>query len=137
MRFVPQISLVLPMAIHGILTIPGVTAHCSDGLVNVVFNSNYNPSQFSQMPGASNWLTFCFGTQPKQIPMLVNNKDAVDKAIAVVNGPNPPDYLLTFNEPDNDYKTGKVILNPKDAADLIKPLLKSPGNHTEFIAPTK
>lgn len=137
MRFTPQMSLVLPMAIRGILTIPGVTAHCSDGLVNVVFNSDSHDkvSQFSQMPGASNWLTFAFGTQPKQIPMLGNDKDAVDKAIAAVNGPNPPDYLLTFNEPDHDYKTGKVILHPKDAADLIKPLLKSPGKKTKFIAP--
>ncbi|KUM66813.1 hypothetical protein ACN42_g236 [Penicillium freii] len=132
-------SLVLPMAIHAMSTIEGATAACSDGLVNIVFNGPKNSSQFpekfSKMPGASNWLTFKFGTEPKQIPMMGDNKDAVNKAIDAINGPNPPEYLLTFNEPDHDYATGKVRLTPHNASVLIKPLLESPGKHTKFIAP--
>ncbi|BCS28445.1 uncharacterized protein APUU_70015A [Aspergillus puulaauensis] len=135
MRFTPQISLALTMAMQGVLTIPSATARCSEGLVNIVFNDNYTQSQLAQVTGATNWLTFRFGTAPKQIPMLPQNKEGVDKAIAAVTGPNPPDYLLTFNEPDLDYKTGEEQLSATDAAELIAPLLKKRGTHTKLIAP--
>lgn len=126
--------IVLPIVIHSISTIQGAAASCSDGLVNVVFNKHYKPSQFSQMPGASNWITFGLGNNTGQIPMM-GGKAAVDRAISMVNGPNPPDYMLTFNEPDHSYSGHTPTMSPQEAADAIAPLLASPGKSTKYIAP--
>ena len=136
----PPMSLVMSMVIFGISSIQGAAAQCSDGLVNVVFNTGsggYTEQRWEQIHSASNWITFDFGLADKQIPMLGNDNTAIQKAIDVVNGPNPPDFMLTFNEPDNLYGSNprQVILQPADAANLIKPLLDNRGNHTQFIAP--
>ncbi|KAJ5289157.1 hypothetical protein N7478_002187 [Penicillium angulare] len=140
MHLTTLMSLVIPMAILGISTLQGAAAKCSDGLVNVVFNTGhggYTEQRWKQIHSASNWLTFDFGLGDKQIPMLGNTNTSVQHAIDVVNGPNPPDFMLTFNEPDNKYGSSprKAILHPEEAANLIAPLLKKRGNHTKFIAP--
>jgi hypothetical protein len=140
MRLTTPMSLVMSMSILGKSTIQGAAAKCSDGLVNVVFNTGhggYTKQRWEKIHSASNWLTFNFGLEDKQIPMLGNDNKSVQQAIDVVNGPNPPDFMLTFNEPDNLYGSNprKVVLHPQEAADLIKPLLHKRGNHTKFIAP--
>lgn len=144
MRLASPISLAMPMAILGISTIQGAAAACSEGLVNVVFNlgngnPGYTPGRWKQI-NAANWITFNTGTAYKQIPMLGDSETRVDQAISIVNGTNPPDYMLTFNEPDNLYNSpipGTLHLQPKDAARLMNKLLTGRGNHThtKFIAP--
>lgn len=104
MRLTSPMSLVMPMVILGISTIQGTAAKCSDGLVNVVFNTGhggYTQQRWEKIH--SNWLTFRFGLEDKQIRMLGNDSKSVQQAIDAVNGPNPPDFMLTFNEPDNLY----------------------------------
>lgn len=137
----------LPIAIYGILSAPGVAAKCSDGLVNIVFNGPGNKigpgshpdsqlfSWFSKMPAAKNWITFNEHQYEKKIPMLGDTADAVDTAVGMVTGKTPPEFLLTFNEPDWNYTTGKTKLTPEEAADLIAPLLNATAKHTKFIAP--
>lgn len=148
MKFSSPTSL-LPIAIYGILTAPRAAAKCSAGLVNIVFNGpavgdkigpgSHPDSQFfswfSKMPAAKNWITFNEHEYEKKIPMLGDNEDAVLKAIKMVTSANPPEFLLTFNEPDWDYKTGKTKLTPQAAAELIEPLLNTTAKHTKFIAP--
>lgn len=120
MSFIFHTWIVLAIVLHSISTIQGATASCSPGLVNVVFNSHYNPSQFSKMPGASNWITFGLGNNTAQIPMMASGKKkAVQKAIAMVTGPNPPEYMLTFNEPDHPYNTSDHKMGPEEAATAI------------------
>lgn len=130
--------IVLAIVIHSISTIQGATASCSHGLVNVVFNNHYKPSQSSKMPGASNWITFDLGNNTGQIPMMggiMGGKKAVQRAIAMVNGPNPPEYMLTFNEPDHLHNKSGHKMGPEEAAKAIAPLRASPGNSTKYIAP--
>lgn len=148
MKFTSPTSL-LPMAIYGILTAPGVAAKCSEGLVNIVFNGplvNNTPgpkshpdselfSWFSKMPAAKNWITFNQDEYEKKIPMLGDSEDAVKKAVKMVTRSNPPEFLLTFNEPDWDYFTENTKLTPQEAADRIQPLLKANPKHTKLIAP--
>jgi hypothetical protein len=110
------------------------TSTCPPDFVNVVFNGGYSPSQFSQIPGASNWITFGLGSNPGQIPMMAFASDVAD-AVSMVNGPNPPEYMLTFNEPDYSYDNITPTMTPQEAATAIAPLLASPGTSTKFIAP--
>ncbi|GAM43126.1 hypothetical protein EIK77_010184 [Talaromyces pinophilus] len=136
----PLMSIGMLTAILGVSSIQGAAAQCSDGLVNVVFNTGhggFTEQRWEQIHSASNWITFDFGLADKQIPMLGNDDAAISHAIDVVNGPNPPDFMLTFNEPDNKYGVTprEVILQPAEAASLIKRLLDNRGNHTKFIAP--
>ena len=110
-------------------------ATCPADFINVVFNGGADPSsQFPQMTSASNWLTFSVGTAPGQIPMMAFASD-VPTAVQLVNGPNPPEYLLTFNEPDFSYAGVTPTMSPQDAASAIQPLLATPGPSTKFIAP--
>ena len=114
--------------------VPFVALACPDSFVNVVFNGGYSPSQFSQLTGASNWITFGLGSSPGQLPMMAFTSD-VSNAVAMVNSANPPAYMLTFNEPDFSYNDITPTMNPQEAADAIQPLLQSPGTSTKFIAP--
>ena len=113
---------------------PSSTLNCPSDFVNVVFNGGYSPSQFSQIPGASNWLTFSLGSNPGQIPMMAFASD-VPNAVDLVNSADPPPYLLTFNEPDYSYMGFTPTMTPQQASDAIQPLLASPGSSTLFIAP--
>lgn len=110
------------------------TLDCPAGFKNVVFNSGYSPSQFSQIQGASNYITFGLGSNFGQIPMMAFASD-VANAVSLVNSPDAPEYLLTFNEPDYSYMGYTPTMTPQQAADAIKPLLASPGTRTKFIAP--
>ena len=59
----------------------------------------------------------------------------VDDAIKLVSGDNPPQYLMTFNEPDFSYD-GSSMLDPQTAAQLVKRLFDAPGvDRTKIIAP--
>ena len=109
-------------------------AGCPSNFKNVVFNGGYKPEQFSQIKGASNFVTFNMKTDPGQLPMMPYATD-VPAAVKLVKSPNPPEYLLTFNEPDYSYEGLTPTMSPQQAAEAIKPLLASPGNHTKFIAP--
>ena len=59
----------------------------------------------------------------------------VSAAVQLVNSPQAPDYLLTFNEPDYSYQGETPTMSPQEAAQAIAPLIASPGTHTKFIAP--
>jgi len=109
-------------------------AACPPDFINVVFNGGSTPQQFTQIPGASNWITFGLGSNPGQLPMMAFASD-VANAVQLVNGPNPPPYLLTFNEPDYSYAGVTPTMTPQQASDAIQPLLASPGTATKFIAP--
>ncbi|KAL8968916.1 MAG: hypothetical protein Q9197_004616 [Variospora fuerteventurae] len=54
----------------------------------------------------------------------------VAEAVNLVNGPNPPPWMLTFNEPDYSYKGFTPKMSPQEAAEAIKPLLAKPGKNT-------
>ncbi|KAJ5993169.1 hypothetical protein N7451_008893 [Penicillium sp. IBT 35674x] len=76
MRLSSPMPLVMPMAVLGISTIHVAAATCSDGLVNVVFNTGhagYTKQRWEKIHSASNWLTLDFGLEDKQIPMLGND----------------------------------------------------------------
>jgi len=107
---------------------------CPADFVNVVFNSGYSASMFSQMSGASEWITFGLGTDANRIPMMAFQTD-VANAVTMVNGPNPPAWMLTFNEPDYSYMGFTPTMTPQQASDAIQPLLASPGSGTKFVAP--
>ena len=140
--FTTTYSILLCLACHA-LAFPSListvddraAATCPADFINVVFNGGADPtSQFPQMTGASNWLTFSIGTATGQIPMMAFASD-VPTAVQLVNGPSPPEYLLTFNEPDYSYDGVSPTMSPQDAASAIQPLLASPGPSTKFIAP--
>lgn len=108
---------------------------CPAGFKNVVFNGGYNPSQFDQLSkAATNWITFGLGTDANRIPMMAFASD-VGPAVDMVNSASPPEWMLTFNEPDYAYAGVSPTMSPQEAADAIKPLLASPGTKTKFVAP--
>ena len=113
---------------------PSSTLDCPSGFKNVVFNSGYSLSQFAQIQGASNYITFGLGSNPGQIPMMAFATD-VANAVNLVNSSDAPEYMLTFNEPDYSYMGVTPTMTPQQAADAIQPLLDSPGSNTKFIAP--
>ena len=55
----------------------------------------------------------------------------------MVNGANPPEWMLTFNEPDYSYPgpPPSPTMSAQEASDAIQPLLHSPGSKTKFVAP--
>jgi hypothetical protein len=81
---------------------PSSTLDSPSGFKNVVFNSGYSLSQFAQIQGASNHITFGLGSNPGQIPMMAFATD-VANAVNLVNSSDAPEYMLTFNEPDYSY----------------------------------
>ncbi|KAL8918003.1 MAG: hypothetical protein Q9172_005594 [Xanthocarpia lactea] len=120
----------------------GASTSCGS-LKNVCFNSGMQPSMFDQMTTASQWTTFGLdipggsaSDRAKQahIPMMAF-KEHVERAVELVNGPNAPEWLLTFNEPDYSYKGMTPTMKGAEAAEAIKPLLAKPGSKTKFVAP--
>lgn len=59
----------------------------------------------------------------------------VAEAVNLVNSPNAPEFMLTFNETDFSYAGVTPTMNPGEAAAAIQPLLARPGIKTKFIAP--
>ncbi|KAK4690334.1 hypothetical protein P7C71_g6434, partial [Lecanoromycetidae sp. Uapishka_2] len=122
-------------------TAPGT---CPPLLKAITFNGGYDVSQFDKIGAASNWITFGLsisGTPTSRalaahIPMMAFSSD-VSSAVNLVNGPNPPAWMLTFNEPDYAYPGNppSPTMSPQEASDAIQPLLKSPGTGTKFVAP--
>ena len=115
---------------------------CPPGMKGVTFNGGYNAGQFDTIAAATSWLSFglaisgsgsATATQD-HVPMMAFASDVAD-AVNLVNGANPPEWLLTFNEPDYSYAGVTPTMSPQDAATAIQPLLKSPGKNTKFVAP--
>ena len=94
------------------------TLGCPAGFKNVVFNSGYSLSQFSQIQGASNWITFGLGSNLGQIPMMAFASD-IANAVNLVNSPDAPEYMLTYNKPDYSYIGFTPTITPQQAADAI------------------
>ncbi|KAL8859230.1 MAG: hypothetical protein Q9178_004168 [Gyalolechia marmorata] len=120
----------------------GASTSCGS-LKNICFNSGMQPSMFDQMTTASQWTTFGLdipggsaSSRAKQahIPMMAF-KEHVERAVELVNGPNAPEWLLTFNEPDYSYMGMTPTMKGAEAAEAIKPLLAKPGSKTKFVAP--
>lgn len=115
-------------------------------LKGVCFNGGMQPSMYDKITTATGWITFQLTipggaassrTTQEHIPMMPFASNVAD-AVNLVNGPNPPSWLLTFNEPDFSY-TGVTpptpTMSPQQAADAIKSLLEKPGTGTKFVAP--
>ncbi|KAL8686275.1 MAG: hypothetical protein Q9218_007220 [Villophora microphyllina] len=114
-------------------------------LKGVCFNGGFQPSMYDKITTASEWFTFQLNipgsassrTTQDHIPMMPFASNVAD-AVNLVNGPNPPAWLLTFNEPDFSYtgvQPGTPTMTPKQAAAAIKPLLDKPGTSTKYVAP--
>ncbi|KAL8646112.1 MAG: hypothetical protein Q9226_007011 [Calogaya cf. arnoldii] len=111
---------------------------------NVCFNAGMQPSMFDGMETASNWITFGLdipggtpSSRAKQahIPMMAF-AEHVAKAIELVNGPDAPEWMLTFNEPDYSYVPYNTpTMTGAQAAKAIAPLLAKRGSKTKFVAP--
>ncbi|KAL8699725.1 MAG: hypothetical protein Q9201_005837 [Fulgogasparrea decipioides] len=115
-------------------------------LKGVCFNGGMQPSMYDKITTATDWITFQMTipggggssrTQQEFVPMMPFASNVAD-AVNLVNGPNPPPWLLTFNEPDFSYtgvSPGTPTMSPQQAAAAIKPLLDRPGTSTKFVAP--
>ncbi|KAL8684481.1 MAG: hypothetical protein Q9224_006324 [Gallowayella concinna] len=121
----------------------GAPSSSCGSMKGVCFNSGMQPSMYDKMTTASDWITFGMDipggpgssrVQQNHIPMMAF-KEHVAAAVKLVNGPNPPEWLLTFNEPDFSYGGFTPTMSGKEAADAIKDLLASPGSKTKFVAP--
>ncbi|KAL8784369.1 MAG: hypothetical protein Q9213_004021 [Squamulea squamosa] len=120
----------------------GKSTSCG-AMKSVCFNSGMQPSMFDKMTTAHHWITFGLdipggsassNAQQAHIPMMAF-KEHVAKAVELVNGPNAPEWLLTFNEPDFSYMGLTPTMKGAEAAEAIKPLLAKPGSKTKFVAP--
>lgn len=115
---------------------------CPPNMKSVTFNSGYDVNQFDKIGAADNWISFALtisGTptdnaQNAHIPMMAFDS-LVDDAVTLVNGPDAPEWMLTFNEPDWSYNNATPTMTAQEASDSIQRLLKSPGSKTKFIAP--
>ena len=58
----------------------------------------------------------------------------VQDSITLVTGPNPPEYLELFNEPDYSYEGYTPLTSPQDAATALAPLMAAKTT-TQFISP--
>ncbi|KAL8728781.1 MAG: hypothetical protein Q9166_005159 [cf. Caloplaca sp. 2 TL-2023] len=129
-----------------IKTTPTTSGRGSGGcgkMKGVCFNGGMQPSMYDKMTSASDWITFGLDipggpassrAQQDHIPMMAFATHVPD-AVKLVNGPNAPEWLLTFNEPDYSYMGWTPTMTGKEAADAIKDLLASPGTKTKFVAP--
>ncbi|KAL6719732.1 hypothetical protein ACLMJK_001653 [Lecanora helva] len=121
---------------------PGGGGSCPANLKGVTFNGGYDVNQFDKIGAASHWITFGLGisgtaspaASAAHIPMMAFASD-VAQAVTLVNSDTPPEWMLTFNEPDFAYAGTSPTMSPEEAADAIKPLLASPGKGTKFVAP--
>ncbi|KAL8853811.1 MAG: hypothetical protein Q9221_001282 [Calogaya cf. arnoldii] len=121
----------------------GSSGNCGT-MKNVCFNAGMQPSMFDGMETASNWITFGLdipggtpSSRAKQahIPMMAF-EEHVAKAIELVNGPDAPEWMLTFNEPDYSYVPYNTpTMSGEQAAKAIAPLLAKRGSKTKFVAP--
>ncbi|KAL8830744.1 MAG: hypothetical protein Q9170_005593 [Blastenia crenularia] len=109
----------------------------------ICFNGGMQASMYDKITTASDWITFQLDipgggatsrTTQDHVPMMAFASNVAD-AVNMVNGPNPPSWLLTFNEPDYSYMGWTPKMSPQEAADAIKPLLEKPGTSTKFVAP--
>lgn len=98
---------------------------------------------FDEMKSASHWITFGLdipGGSPSprakqaHIPMMAFESHVSD-TVKLVNGPDAPEWMLTFNEPDYSYMGWTPKMDGKKAAKAIAPLLAQPGSKTKFVAP--
>ncbi|KAI4110014.1 MAG: hypothetical protein L6R37_000147 [Teloschistes peruensis] len=123
----------------------GASSGNCGGLKGVCFNGGFQPSMYDKITTASDWITFQMGipgsassrTTQDHIPMMPFASN-VAEAVKAVNGPNPPAWLLTFNEPDFSYPgvtPGTPTMTPEEAAVAIKDLLDHPGTSTKYVAP--
>lgn len=108
----------------------------------VTFNSGHDVKKFDKIGAADHW--FSFGLDPPgspsqtakdaHIPMMAFDTD-VDAAVDLVNSPNAPEWMLTFNEPDQKYNGHTPTMTAQQASDSIQRLIKRPSTNTKFVAP--
>ncbi|KAI4151162.1 MAG: hypothetical protein L6R39_002095 [Caloplaca ligustica] len=120
----------------------GGSGNCGQ-LKSVCFNGGMQASMYDKITTASGWLTFQMTipggdassrTTSDHVPMMPFASHVAD-AVNLVNGPNPPPWLLTFNEPDFSYMGYTPKMSPQEAATAIQPLLDKPGSSTKYVAP--
>ena len=120
----------------------GGAAGCPDKLKGVTFNGGYNAGMFDTIKAGTTWTSFGLaisgsgsGTATADhVPMMAFASD-VAQAVSIVTGDNPPDWMLTFNEPDYSYGGVTPTMSPQDAATAIQPLLQTNSTKTKFVAP--
>ncbi|KAL8722332.1 MAG: hypothetical protein Q9225_001180 [Loekoesia sp. 1 TL-2023] len=124
-------------------TSTGASSGNCGSLKGVAFNGGMQLSMYDKITTATSWLTFQLDipgggastrTTKDHVPMMAFASNVAD-AVNLVNGPNPPPWLLTFNEPDFSYMGSTPTMTPQEAADAIKPLLDKPGTSTKFVGP--
>ncbi|KAL8823080.1 MAG: hypothetical protein Q9191_006198 [Dirinaria sp. TL-2023a] len=131
---------------------PTTTASNSSGAVGcpplmkaVAFNGGMNAGMFDTIAAAQDWLTFSPSipgppASPHAaagfVPMMAFASD-VPTAINLINSPNPPAWLLTFNEPDYSYMGSTPTMSPSEAASAIAPLISAAAGKqtTKLVAP--
>ncbi|KAL9003712.1 MAG: hypothetical protein Q9188_003435 [Gyalolechia gomerana] len=112
-------------------------------LKGICFNGGMKMSMYDKIKSATEWITFQLKmpdgeaserTKQDHVPMMAFAEHVKD-AVEMVNGPNPPPWMLTFNEPDFSYMGWTPKMTPEEAAAAIKPLLDKPGTSTKYVAP--
>ncbi|KAL8932147.1 MAG: hypothetical protein Q9211_006498 [Gyalolechia sp. 1 TL-2023] len=112
-------------------------------LKGICFNGGMQPSMYDKITTATEWITFQLNmpggaasgrTTQDHVPMMAF-AEHVSAAVEMVNGPNPPPWMITFNEPDFSYMGWTPTMTPEEAAKAIQPLLDRPGTSTKYVAP--
>ncbi|KAL8932557.1 MAG: hypothetical protein Q9216_006784 [Gyalolechia sp. 2 TL-2023] len=112
-------------------------------LKGICFNGGMQMSMYDKITSANEWITFQLKmpdgeaserTKKAHVPMMAFAEHVKD-AVEMVNGPNPPEWMLTFNEPDFSYMGWTPKMTPEEAARAIQPLLDRPGTSTKYVAP--
>ena len=122
----------------------GGASGCPPLMKAVAFNGGMNPGMFDTIGAADDWLTFSCSipggpASPHAtagfVPMMAFAKD-VQTAIEMVSSSNPPEWMLTFNEPDFSYMGWTPTMSGAEAASAIAPLIEAAkGRPTKFVAP--
>ncbi|KAI9665517.1 MAG: hypothetical protein M1831_001659 [Alyxoria varia] len=115
---------------------------CPPNLKNIMFNGYQNDGTAERVQkwDAASWLAPVGDTPEEQVMRpgqiaYCSTAPEVDKIVELVNGPDAPEWLLTFNEPDFSYKGMSPTMDPKTAAQAIQKLKDNRGTKTKYIAP--
>lgn len=106
-------------------------------LTNVQFLVGFTQNTIDQSPtyqGPSGQAasTTCSVNQA-QIKQCMDPRD-VTAAVSMITSPNPPEYLVLFNEPDYSYENITPLTSPQQAASALAPIF-SVKTTTQFLSP--
>ncbi|KAL9116723.1 MAG: hypothetical protein Q9187_006748 [Circinaria calcarea] len=85
-----------------------------------------------QNPSGQAAATTCSVDQA-QIKQCMDPRD-VPAALSLITSPNPPEYLVLFNEPDYSYEGYTPLTSPQESAKALAPIF-SAKTTTKFLSP--